>query len=85
VAERTTHTDHNGIERTPNEWGFNSFLTAVGAERSARYLGRRGSHWFIWKLADGTYDFTSSASPNLPGHPAELVKEFDVEHAQSRR
>ena len=75
MADREIHLDSQGIERTPNQWGFNSFTTQEGAEKSARNLRRR-SHWHIWRLADGTYDFTATADPDLPGHPAELVNEI---------
>jgi DNA-binding XRE family transcriptional regulator len=40
MSERETHLDSDGIERTPNEWGFNSFATAEGAKRSVASLGR---------------------------------------------
>jgi hypothetical protein len=70
--------DPAGIERIGNEWGFNSFTAQQGAEQAARNLGRPGSTWFIWRLADGTYDFTSTGEPDLPGHPAELVRRIDI-------
>ena len=71
---RETWPDSDGIERTPNQWGFNSFTTVHGAEHVARLLGRAGSVWYIWRLADGTYDFTAASEPTTPGHPAELVE-----------
>ena len=80
-----THPGSNGIERTGNQWGFNSFTTEEGAEASVRLLGRKGSRWYVWRLADGTYDFTATAGPDLPGHPAELVREVEIQHAAPRR
>lgn len=70
--------DSTGAERVGNTWGFNSFVTFEGAKQAARTLARRGSRWHIWRLADGTYDYTASANPNLPGHPAELVDTLSI-------
>lgn len=71
-----THLDSDGIERVPNRWGFNSFATAEGAAESARKIvpvagGRR--HWYVWRLADGTYDYTAVPDPTGEHYPAELV------------
>lgn len=76
--DRGPFRDSEGIERTPNEWGFNSYATAEGAKSGPRGLGRRGQTWYIWRLADGTFDYTSRPNPDLPGHPAELVETVTV-------
>jgi hypothetical protein len=79
------HLDSDGIERIGNQWGFNSFTTMEGAEASVRRLARKGTHWYLWRLADGTYDFTATAEPRSPGHPAELVREIDIHKSAPRR
>jgi hypothetical protein len=76
---REAFIDSDGNERTPNQWGFNSFRTAEGAKDSVRTLSVRtlsgkGTEWFIWRLADGTFDFTATGKPDVPGHPSELVE-----------
>ena len=68
------HLDGNGIERVSNPWGFNSFTTAEGARQGAAGIARNGSTWYIWRLADGSFDYTTSGHPDLPGYPAELVE-----------
>jgi hypothetical protein len=73
------HKDFDGIDRILNQWGFNSFATQDGAEQSARHYAKSMSHRFIWRLADGTYDFSAQPSPVGPGYPAELVNEIDVQ------
>lgn len=83
--KRETWLDSDGLERTPNEWGFNSFATAEGAEQSARTLGNRGSTWYIWQLADGTYAFTAVPDPSSPGHPSELVETITLGRRTHRR
>ncbi len=70
--------DSAGAERIGNEWGFNSFVTLDGARKAARTLARRNSRWHLWRLADGTFDYTASDHPDLPGHPAELVDTLTV-------
>lgn len=59
--------------RVPNKWGFNSFATESGAVSVVSDWQREGP-WYIWRLADGTYDFTAVPDPDLPGYPAELVR-----------
>ncbi len=71
-------TDSDGIERIKNQWEFNSFTTHEGALQSLRGFARHGT-WFIWRLADGSYDYTASADPQIPGHPAELVERRDFD------
>ena len=83
-TDRKSWNDSSGIERIGNEWGFNSFTSHQGAEQAARNLGRPGSTWFIWRLADGTFDFTSSSEPDIPGHPAELVRRIDIPEGRRR-
>lgn len=70
--------DSDGQERVPTQWGFNSFRTADGAKKSVRVLGRIDSQWYIWRLADGTFDYTASGCPDIPGHPAALVERVRI-------
>jgi len=78
------HCDSDGIERVGNQWGFNSFVALEGAEQSVRRHGLRGTRWYIWRLADGTYDWTACNTldipddQQIPGHPVELVNIVDV-------
>ena len=59
--------------RVPNQWGFESFITEEAARAYVRRFqltrawGQDGK-WRIWRLPDGTFDFTSSPSPRQ--HPA---------------
>lgn len=64
------------VERRPNEWGFNSCVTLDGAVAVAKWMSRRGSHWYIWRLADGTFTYSAVPEPTTPGFPAELVREI---------
>lgn len=85
MNERAIHLDSNGNERTPNQWGFNSFATAEGAKQTAARLGSTGSVWYIWRLADGTFDHTAVPDPSTPGHPAELAEVIELQGPRSRR
>jgi hypothetical protein len=85
MDKRETWTDSNGQVRTPNQWGFNSFATAEGARRCAARLGRTGSVWYIWRLADGTFVQSAVPDPASPGHPAELVEVVKLQGRPSRR
>jgi hypothetical protein len=71
--------DSDGIERVKTRWGFNAFTSAEGARQSARHFGQRGTRWFIWRLEDGSFDFTAVPEPKGPGHPAELVETFVID------
>jgi hypothetical protein len=71
-------TDSDGNERVKTRWGFNAFTTAEGARRSAGRLGQRGAEWFIWRLADGSFDYSAVPEPKGQGHPAELVETFTI-------
>ena len=66
-------------------WGFNSFATAEGARRCAASLGRNGSVWYIWRLADGTFIQSAVPNPQSPGHPAELAEVIELHGPPSRR
>jgi hypothetical protein len=72
-----TWLDCDGIERTRSRWGFNSFTTAEGARESAAgivpVVGGRG-RWYIWRLSDGTFDYTAVPNPEGDWYPAELVE-----------
>jgi hypothetical protein len=71
-----TWLDLDGFERTANQWGFNSFTTAEGAAKSAaRIVPVAGGRcrWYIWRLSDGTFDYTAIPDPEGPQYPAELV------------
>jgi hypothetical protein len=69
-----TFIDSNGAKRIKNRWGFNSFVFIEGARGEALGHSKRSIDWYIWRLADGSYDYSITANPNLPGHPAELVE-----------
>jgi hypothetical protein len=71
-------TDSDGRARIKTPWGFNAFADECGARAHAVVLGRPGAHWYIWQLADGSYDATVSASPQTPGHPARLISEVEI-------
>jgi hypothetical protein len=85
IPGREPFHDITGSLRTPNEWGFNSFASIHSASIAARELGRPGSTWYIWRLADGTYDHTAVPNPTTPGHPAELVDTFTLPSRRRRR
>ena len=85
MSKGETWLDSDGNQRTPNEWGFNSFTTAEGAKRAAAKLGRDRSVWYIWQLADGTFDHTAVPDPRSPGHPADLAEVIELQGPPSRR
>lgn len=72
-------TDNDGWLRIKTPWGFNGFADERGARAQAVDLGRVGQHWYIWRLADGSYDVTASANPQTPGHPATLVDVAEIQ------
>lgn len=72
------HIDLHGVERVSNEWGFNSFATADGAESSLRRGARKKSHWYIWRLPDGTFDYSANPDPRTPPAEKELLREVDL-------
>lgn len=58
-----------------NRWGFHSYATeeAVRAH-CCKYPVRSGGLWRIWRIADGTFDYTSTDAPRaFPDLGAELV------------
>jgi hypothetical protein len=63
------------LERAPNRWGFSSFVTEEAVRAYCRkYPVRSGGQWRIWRLADGTFDYTSTDVPRaFPDLGAELV------------
>lgn len=65
------HFDISGIERVSNRWGFNSFATIEGAKEN---LPRRG-HWWIWRLPDGTFNYSAVPDPRTPPAEKELVED----------
>ena len=65
--------DSDGNERIKTRWQFNAYVTAEGAKSSAQKLNT-SAKWFIWRLADGSFDFSAVEHPTTPGHPAELVE-----------
>jgi len=71
-------TDSDGAERIKTRWQFNAFVTQEGARNAAVALGGHGTTWYIWRLADGSYDHTAVPEPTTPGHPAELVETFTI-------
>ncbi len=85
TEERQTWYDSDGYERIGNEWRFNLFVTKEGATLSAAGFGGKGAVWHIWRLADGTFDFTSTPYPDIPGHPAELVGRIKVLDRSKRK
>ena len=51
-------------QRVRNEWGFESFPSEDAARAYVRRFPiQRGGDWYIWRLPDGTFDFTSTAQP----------------------
>jgi hypothetical protein len=51
-------------ERVQNEWGFWSFPTEDAARAYVRrFTTQKGGPWYIWRLPDGTFDFTSTKQP----------------------
>jgi hypothetical protein len=76
-------TDNDGWPRVKTPWGFNAFASESGARAQAVDLGRVGQHWYIWRLADGSYDVTASANPQTPGHPATLVDVAEIRRTPS--
>jgi len=66
------------MPRVRNQWGYNSFADQQGAEETARWMGRQDTCWYIWRLADGSFDFSAIPDPTTLGHPAELVNTITV-------
>jgi hypothetical protein len=60
---------------TPNRWGFSSYATEEAVRAHCRkYPVRSGGQWRIWRIADGTFDYTSTDMPRaFPDLGAELV------------
>lgn len=71
-------TDSDGNERVKTPFGFNAYVTEEGARSHALALGRNGQYWYVWRLADGSYDCTAVPDPTTPGHPAELAETVRV-------
>ena len=71
-------TGSDGNERIKTRWEFNAFVTQEGARSRALALGRNGQYWYVWRLADGSYDCTAVPDPTTPGYPAELVETVRV-------
>lgn len=71
-------TDSSGHERVKTPYGFNAYAVREGARAAAVSLGRNGQTWYIWRLADGSYDHTAVPDPTTPGHPAELAETFTI-------
>jgi hypothetical protein len=71
------HLDSDGIERVRTQWGFNAFTSIAGVVASVRGFRRKGP-WYIWRLPDGSFDYTANKdfSPDDIGWPtgAELVQ-----------
>jgi hypothetical protein len=78
-------TDSDGTERVKTRWEFNAFVTQEGARSAALRLGRNGQTWYIWRLADGSYDHTAVPEPTTPGHPADLVETITVKGYGKRK
>ena len=78
-------TDSDGCERVSTPFGFNAYVTQDGAVAGATSSGRNGSVWYIWRLADGSYDYTAAENPDIPGHPAELVETITVKGSGARK
>ena len=74
-------TDSDGNERVTTPWGFNAFAAIEGARAHAAALGRPDSVWYIWRLADGSYDSTAVPDPTTPGHPADLAETVTIHGA----
>lgn len=50
--------------RVTNKWGFESFPTEEAIRAYVRrFTTYRGAPWRIWRLPDGTFDFTSGSLP----------------------
>jgi hypothetical protein len=64
---------HPDVQYVPTRWGFNAYASQEDAEQVARWLGLLNSRWFIWRLADGTFNFSNTSNPTSLGRPAELV------------
>jgi hypothetical protein len=80
-----TFTDGDGCERVKTPFGFNAYVTRDGAITGAVSIGAPGTTWYIWRLADGSYDFTATGNPDIPGHPAELVETITVKGRGERK
>jgi hypothetical protein len=78
-------TDSSGAERIKTRWGFNAYVTQEGARAAAVSLGRNGQAWYIWRLADGSYDHTAVPDPTTPGHPAELAETIAIKGYGKRK
>jgi hypothetical protein len=79
AAGHRWHDDHDA-ERVMTQWGFNAHVTIEGARAQAGRLGRPGTTWYIWSLADGSYDITAIECPSAPGPypPCELAEKITV-------
>jgi hypothetical protein len=73
-----TFTDSDGNERIKTRWQFNAYLTEEGARSGALATGRDGSTWYVWRLPDGSYDFSANPNPTTPGYPGELVETLEI-------
>lgn len=76
VSGVNTIVDSEGIQRVASKYGFNAFSSVEDAARSARAYLRAGSaaEFWVWRLDDGTYDWTAIPNPRLRWFAtAELV------------
>jgi hypothetical protein len=71
--------DSEGLLRVFSESAqHNCFMTADDAETSGQAVLRNGADLFVWRFADGTFEWTAIPDPRSPGYPAELVKQTVV-------
>jgi hypothetical protein len=77
--------DDRGALRVMTRWGFNAHVTPEGAKADAERIGRPGTTWYLWRLADGSYDISAIDNPEGPGYPAEMAEEIWIPGVLDRR
>lgn len=59
----STFVDANGLTRIKTRFGFNGFVSEADALRSGTLTLRPRATVYVWRLADGHYDWTAIERP----------------------
>jgi len=80
IEDRFVFTDSNGLRRYSSDFGFNAYGSAADALASARAAARRGFRGpvYVYRLPDGTFDYSSRADGRFKRNTPDTKAAADV-------